>query len=265
MRFGRGIIDIDNREVAIYFYEQDGKKYRMDGDLFGDFSLTENLVEPKRYLPPVSPPNIFALGLNYGGHVKETGIKGKEEPQFFMKATSSIVGEGEDIVLPSEAPDFVDYEAELGIVIAKRCKSVSEDDAAKYILGYVCANDISARDCQFDRDIQWIRAKSFDTFCPVSRYIVSGIDPTNLSIKSILNGRVMQNSRTSNLINNPFQVVSFLSKQMTLLPGTLILTGTPEGVGFKRNPPVYLRAGDTITVEIEGVGKLTNRVKKEED
>ncbi len=264
MRYGKGIIEEGGETRIVFFYEEKGKQYEIAGDIFSDFSLTENEIKVSRFLVPFSPPNIIAMGLNYRAHIEETGLKSNKEPQFFMKATSSVIGDGEYILLPKEAPDYVDYEAELGIVIGKRAKNVTEREANKYILGYVCANDVSARDCQFERDIQWIRAKSFDTFCPVGRYIVSDIDPTNLGIKSVLNGKVMQNSNTSNLINNPFQLVAFLSRQMTLLPGTLILTGTPEGVGFKRTPPVFLKDGDTITVEIENVGKLTNPVKREE-
>ncbi len=263
MKYGRGIVTIGKEERVMFFYESGGIHYGIKGDILSDFSLTEEKVDVKQFFAPIFPPNIIAMGLNYRAHIEETGLKGNKEPQFFMKATSSVIADGEYIVLPKEAPDSVDYEAELGIVIGKKAKNVPEEEASHYILGYVCANDVSARDCQFERDIQWIRAKSFDTFCPIGKYIVSDVDPTDLTIKSILNGKVMQNSRTSNLINNPFKLVSFLSHQMTLLPGTLILTGTPEGVGFKRNPPVFLREGDTITIEIEGIGSLTNPVRRE--
>ncbi len=255
-------VELDNGLITWVFKEGD-EFIRLEGNILGDYHVTDERVRVRRYLPPVEPPNIIAMGLNYSSHVRETGIESSKEPQFFLKATSSIVGEGDFIVIPSEAPDEVDYEAELGIVIKKNAKRIKEKDAGDYILGYVCANDVSARDCQFGRDIQWARAKSFDSFCPFGPFIETEIDPLDLQIKCEINGEVMQDSRTSDMINNPYELVSFLSRQMTLLPGTLILTGTPEGVGFKREPKRFLREGDTVRVIIEGIGVLTNKVKRE--
>jgi 2-keto-4-pentenoate hydratase/2-oxohepta-3-ene-1,7-dioic acid hydratase in catechol pathway len=158
------------------------------------------------------------------------------------------------------APDEVDYEAELAVVIGKECKNVEVDQAGDYILGYTCANDVSARDCQIKIDKQWARAKSFDTFCPLGPVIETDLDPDNCQISSVLNGQVMQNSNTSDMIFDTAELISYLSKNMTLKPGTVILTGTPEGVGFARDEAVYLKPGDTIEIKIEGIGKLKNKV-----
>ncbi|MCM8818824.1 MAG: fumarylacetoacetate hydrolase family protein, partial [Candidatus Omnitrophica bacterium] len=201
-------------------------------------------IEEIKFLPPCEPPNIIALGLNYKEHAEEGWEKVPEYPVIFLKATTSLTGHLSPIILPKEAPDEVDYECELVIVIGKKCKNISEKDAKNYIFGYTCGNDVSARDCQLKKDKQWARGKSFDTFCPIGPYIETEIDPTNLKIKTILNGKIMQESTTSKMIFNPFQIVSYLSRQMTLLPGTIILTGTPSGVGFARKPPVFLKEGD---------------------
>jgi len=155
----------------------------------------------------------------------------------------------------------VDYEAELVIVIGKKAKNVETNEVKNYILGYTCANDISARDCQIRIDKQWARGKSFDTFCPLGPWIVTELDdPDNCRIFSCLNGEVMQDSNTSDLISDIKEIVSYCSKNFTLYPGTIIMTGTPEGVGFARKPPVFLKPGDVIEIEIEGIGKLSNKV-----
>ncbi len=260
MRIGRAVLK--NGSISMV-YLKDEILYIVEGNIYRKYSFTDIKAETEKLLIPVDPPNIIALGLNYGSHVKETGIKSGKEPQFFLKATSSLVKNGDPIVLPRPAPDSVDYEAELGIVIGRHAKNITVEEASKYILGYVPVNDVSARDCQFERDIQWARAKSFDSFCPVGDFIVTEIDPLNLRIMCIVNNEILQNSNTSEMIADVFHLVSFLSGQMTLLPGTLILTGTPEGVGFKRNPPKFLKNGDTVKVEIEGLGDLTNPVINE--
>lgn len=211
----------------------------------------------------IQPPNIVAIGLNYRKHAEEQGLtKLPAEPLIFLKATTSVIGPGEAIVLPHSAPSEVDFEAELAVVIGKKARNVSEDDAMGYVLGFTCANDVSARDCQKVRDKQWARGKSFDTFCPLGPVIVTPdeIDGQNAPIRSILNGKVMQESNTADMIFSIRHLISFVSHQFTLLPGTVILTGTPEGVGFARKPPIYLRAGDTIAIEINGIGRLENRV-----
>jgi 2-keto-4-pentenoate hydratase/2-oxohepta-3-ene-1,7-dioic acid hydratase in catechol pathway len=215
------------------------------------------------FLSPAGPPNVVGIGLNYRKHAEEQGLKSlPKEPLIFLKATTSVIGPGEPIVLPHAAPDEVDYEAELAIVMGKKARNVSEDDAIGFVLGFTCANDVSARDCQKVRDKQWARGKSFDTFCPLGPVIVTPdeIDAQNAPIRAILNGKVMQESNTSDMIFSIRQLVSFVSHQFTLLPGTVILTGTPEGVGFARQPPVYLRPGDSIAIEIDGIGRLENPV-----
>ncbi|MHB8993803.1 MAG: fumarylacetoacetate hydrolase family protein [Armatimonadota bacterium] len=217
-----------------------------------------------KLLSPVEPPNVLAIGLNYGRHALESEMKLPERPLLFIKATTSVIGPTDEIILPHLAPSEVDYEAELCIVIGKTARNVSEDEALDYVLGYTCGNDVSARDCQLRLDGQWARGKSFDTFCPLGPWIETEIaDPDNLAIRSRLNGQVMQESTTSDLIFNCRHLISFLSHNMTLLPGTVIMTGTPEGVGFVRKPPVYLKAGDVIEVEVEGIGTLSNTVRAE--
>lgn len=212
-----------------------------------------------KLLPPVDPPNIFCLGLNYREHAMETGHTLPVEPLVFIKATTALCGPGDPIILPEQYPDKIDYEAELAIVIGKMARNVPEDKADEVILGYTAANDVSNRAVQFT-DGQWARAKSHDTFCPVGPVIVTGLDAGNLGIVCRLDGEVMQASNTSDLIFPVRRIVSHLSRCFTLLPGTLILTGTPGGVGFMRKPPVYLRPGQVVEVEIEGIGTLVNPV-----
>jgi len=213
-----------------------------------------------RLLAPVEPPNVIALGLNYRRHAQESNMQVPGHPQMFLKATTSVIGPEDAIALPGMAPDEVDYEAEICIVMGKPAKNVPMADALDYVLGYTCGNDVSARDCQLRLDNQWARGKSFDTFCPLGPWIETEIDPDSAPILSRLNGQVMQQSNTSDMIFDCRRLVGFLSRAMTLLPGTVIMTGTPEGVGFARRPPVFLRPGDTIEIEIEGIGVLTNNV-----
>ena len=234
-----------------------------DGEVPGDITPTGrqiDLSDIKQYLPPVDPPNILALGLNYAEHVKEFERSDvPETPVIFMKATSAINYHGGKIIRPGIAPAQIDFEAELGFVIKKEAFNVDKEDAYDYIYGYTCVNDVTARDCQ-KHDIQWVRAKSFDTFCPVGPYIDTEINPIGLEISSTLNGYVMQNSNTSDMIFKPDEIVSFISKCMTLKPGTLILTGTPPGVGFARDPKIFMQPGDHIKIEISGLGTLENTV-----
>ncbi len=218
------------------------------------------LAEVKKFLPPAEPPNIIALGLNYADHAKEGKWDLPPAPVVFLKATTSLAGHLSPIILPREAPAEVDYEAELTIVIGKEAKNVPEEKALDYIFGYTCGNDVSARDCQMRMDKQWARAKSFDTFAPVGPVIETELDPSALAVRSLLNGKVMQDGNTRDLIFKVPAIVSYLSRQMTLLPQTLIMTGTPPGVGFARKPPVFLKPGDKIEIEIGGVGTLVNPV-----
>lgn len=235
----------------------------IEGDLFGDFKVSEQTAQVRRLLAPIEPVNIIAIGLNYRRHAEESGKSIPAEPVIFIKLTSSVIGPNDPIQLPQDAPDEVDYEAELAVVIGRTARNVSESQALDHVLGYTCANDVSARDCQIRRDIQWARAKSFDTFCPLGPCVVIDPDtnPNALPITSRLNGKIMQSSNTADMIFSVPGLISYLSRQFTLLPGTVILTGTPEGVGYAREPAVFLRKGDTIEVEIEGIGSITNPVQ----
>lgn len=197
------------------------------------------------------PTKIIAIGLNYRDHAKELNMDLPEYPLIFMKPPTSVIGNGETIVYPPQTHEL-HYEGELGVVIGKKARGVSPERAAEYIAGYTCANDVTARDLQ-RMDGQWTRAKSFDTFCPLGPKIVKDLDPTNLAIATRVNGITRQASNTNQMIFNPFQLVSFISAIMTLLPGDIISTGTPPGVG-------ELKVGDVVEVEIEGIGILRNTV-----
>ena len=228
-------------------------------DGIGPGGATVSLGEVE-LLAPVEPPNVLAIGLNYRQHAAESNMKIPERPLLFIKANTSVIGPGASVVLPKIAPDEVDYEAELCIVIGKEAKNVSEAKALEHVLGYTCSNDVSARDCQLRLDAQWARAKSFDTFCPLGPWIETDLNPDNVEILSRVNGQVMQESNTSDMIFGCAKLISFLSRCLTLLPGTVIMTGTPEGIGFARKPPVFLKPGDTVEIEIAGIGVLKNPV-----
>lgn len=235
------------------------------GDVFDWRPTHDKPVEIAEFLPPVEPPNVLAVGLNYRGHAEETKQPLPERPLIFLKATTAVTGHDSPIVLPRVAPGEVDFEAELAVVIGRRAKNLSPGEALDYVLGYTCANDVSARDCQKRIDKQWARGKSFDTFCPLGPWLVvaGGLDPDSCAIRSRLNGQVMQDSTTGDMIFSCRELISYLSQQFTLRPGTVILTGTPAGVGTVRQPPVFLRPGDRIEVEIEGIGALSNPVTSE--
>jgi 2-keto-4-pentenoate hydratase/2-oxohepta-3-ene-1,7-dioic acid hydratase in catechol pathway len=241
----------------------------IEGDIFQNFQVTRRQAKIKRFLPPVQPTNILALGLNYRRHAEETAMAIPDYPILFMKATGSAIGHQEPIQLPFAGPEKVDYEAELAVVIGTGAKNLKIHEAMSCVLGYTCANDVSARDWQLEKQKgQWIRGKSFDTFCPMGPWLVSRDElahPDQLKIRAILNDNViLQDANTSDMIYNVSAIISFLSQSMTLLPGTVILTGTPEGVGFTRQPPLFLKAGDRITVEIESIGRLSNPVVREQ-
>ncbi|MFW6044604.1 MAG: fumarylacetoacetate hydrolase family protein [Planctomycetota bacterium] len=249
-----GVIEGQN----VYLYDRSG-----GGAGFGSVKNV-CLDDVKAFLPP-EPPNVFAIGLNYRDHAAEGNMDVPKRPVVFLKATTAVIGHQQPIMLPSIAPDEVDFEAELAVVIGETAKNVPSEDALDYVMGYTCANDVSARDCQLKLDQQWARAKSFDTFAPIGPWIETEVDPSDLMIRSILNGDVMQESSTSQMIFPVEELVSFLSRCFTLQPGTVILTGTPAGVGAARDPEVFLRPGDTIEIEIEGVGTLTNPVRAAAD
>ena len=253
---------------GVYNPKQPDSAKIIEGDIFGDCKITSKEAEIKKLLPPIIPVNILALGINYKKHGDETAMSYPDQPILFLKATTSIVGHKEPIVLPAAGPDCVDYEAELAIVMGKKAKNIMPDKAMDYVMGYTCANDVSARDWQFDKQKgQWARGKSFDTFCPLGPWIVTKEeidDPNNIGIRCIINGQTVQESRTSEMIFNVQDIVSNLSRSMTLLPGTVILTGTPDGVGFTRQPPLFLKAGDLVSVEIEKIGTLINEIVRED-
>ncbi len=237
------------------------------GTPFGDCHPTgeRRSLGEVRLLAPVQPPNVFAIGLNYRAHAIESGALIPERPLLFIKANTAVCGPDDPIVLPRVAPAEVDYECELAIVIGKTARHVSPEVALDYVLGYTCANDVSARDCQIRLDGgQWARGKSFDTFAPLGPWIETALDPDCAEIMTRLNGREMQHSNTDDLIFGCREIVSYLSDSFTLLPGTVIMTGTPSGVGFARKPPVFLRAGDVVEIEIAGLGVLRNPVIAEQ-
>jgi len=259
------ILRFKKDERINYGIYENGILKEIKGDLFKEFKISNNTfnLDDVEILSPVEPPNIIAIGLNYQKHATETGHEFPERPVIFLKATTSITGPGSNIIIPAQAPDYVDYEAELAVIIGKKAKNIEAAEVDDYILGYTCANDISARDCQLEIDQQWARGKSFDTFCPIGPWIETELEPDNLRIASILNGEVMQESNTADMIFDIRAIVSYCSKNMTLLPGTVILSGTPEGVGMAREPEVYLKPGDRIEVEIEGIGRLSNDIVAE--
>jgi 2-keto-4-pentenoate hydratase/2-oxohepta-3-ene-1,7-dioic acid hydratase in catechol pathway len=210
---------------------------------------------------PISRPGkIVCVGLNYRDHAEEQGAELPSAPLLFAKFTTSLIGPGDPIVIPSVVTKC-DYEAELGVVLAATVKNVSRENALEAVAGYVVANDVSARDLQFG-DGQWTRGKSPDTFCPVGPLVPAADvpDPHALPIRALLNGETVQDSSTANMIFGIDEVISYASRTSTLEAGDLILTGTPAGVGVFRKPPRLLRPGDEITVEIDGVGSLTNPV-----
>jgi 2-keto-4-pentenoate hydratase/2-oxohepta-3-ene-1,7-dioic acid hydratase in catechol pathway len=209
---------------------------------------------------PVQPSKICAIGLNYLDHVLEGGRKPPERPLLFAKLPTSLIGPGDEITWEPALTDKVDYEAELAVVIGRPARHVKAADAYAYVFGYTCADDISARDLQ-DTDGQWVRAKSLDTFCPLGPWIVTRDevpDPHGLPISCEVNGETLQQSNTDQLIFRVPVLIEFLSRAFTLLPGDVILTGTPPGVGHFRKPPRYLGDGDRVTVTIEGIGTLKN-------
>jgi len=219
------------------------------------------------WLAPVPRPGkLICIGLNYRDHAAESNMAIPERPVVFSKFTTSVIAPGEPVILPPTSTQ-VDYEAELAVVIGRRAKSVSANRAFDYVLGYTVFNDVSARDFQF-ADGQWQRGKSCDTFAPMGPKIVTAdvvTDPHKLSIKLHLNGKTMQDSNTNQLIFGVPELVAFLSETITLEPGDVIATGTPPGVGFARKPPVFLKAGDVMEVEIEGVGTLNNPVAEAQE
>lgn len=244
--------------------QTDGSFRRLEGCLYDSPTVTKSTVEGE-LLAPINPVDILCIGLNYRRHAEEGKQAIPENPVLFMKNSTAVQHPNHPVVLPRKLnSDKVDYECELAVVIGKTCHNVSKEQALDYVLGYTCANDVSARDWQRNGGGgQWCRGKTFATFCPLGPHLVTADEipnPNDLKIKTILNGEVMQDWTTDDMIFDVPTLIEFLSGSTILAPGTVILTGTPHGVGFARTPPVFLKHGDTVDVEIENIGTLSNPV-----
>jgi 2-keto-4-pentenoate hydratase/2-oxohepta-3-ene-1,7-dioic acid hydratase in catechol pathway len=253
MRYAR----LDHNGRVRYGVLENDRVRLLDGDPFARLRETGEFqpLAAVRLLAPCVPTKIVAIGVNYRDHAAEFKKELPKEPLIFLKPPSSIISPGDAIVHPKMSRR-VDYEAELAVVIGRRARHIGAEQALAYVHGFTCINDVTARDLQ-KSDGQWTRAKGFDTFSPLGPCIATGLDPGDLAIKSYLNGELRQSARTSDLVFGVAQLVSFVSQVMTLLPGDIIATGTPAGVG-------PMRPGDRIEVEIEGIGRLTNTVVADE-
>lgn len=245
-----------------------GRFERLVGSIFDRLEPSGEDARMAKVLAPVVPRAIFCIGLNYRRHAEETGARIPSKPVLFMKSPAAVQHPGDPIEIPVHLPSTkVDYECELVVVIGKKCKNVSRDQAIHHVLGYTCGNDVSARDWQIEwGGSQWCRAKTFDTFAPLGPCLVTPDELTNpnaLGIRTVLNGEPVQEWNTSDMIFDIPDLIAFLSGSTTLLPGTVIFTGTPHGVGMARKPPIWLKPGDTVSIEIEGIGALTNPVVAE--
>ena len=241
-------------DEVFYAKVVDGELFRLQGDVFGSPSFERKPTKWKglRTLIPVVPTKVIAIGLNYADHARETGKAVPKEPLFWLKATTSLIPDGGKIEIPFPH-HRTDFEAELAIVIGRRVRNVTPAAASRYILGYTAAQDISDRTIQ-NSESQWARCKSFDTFTPLGPYVETKIDPDNLTVQLFQNGQLRQNSNTSQLVFKCNDIVSFVSTNMTLLPGDVILTGTPSGIG-------PIQSGDRLEVRIQGLAPLVNTVK----
>jgi len=240
----------------------------LTGSIADGFARTDNRISYEHAIAPLDPTCILCVGLNYLKHAEETGAKIPEKPMIFLKSPNTLLNPGAPIQIPTFLESTqVDYECELAIVIGKRTKNVSVESALEHVFGYTIANDVSARDWQWDwGQGQFCQGKSFDTFCPLGPHIVTADeipDPQTLDLQTRVNGETRQDSNTSDMIFSVAEIVAFLSGSKTLLPGTVILTGTPSGVGGGFKPPKYLNVGDTVELSIEKIGSLQNPVEAE--
>lgn len=245
-------IDKKTNTKKIGFIE--GNKIRgVYGSIDTYWRITDEVftLDEVRLLAPCVPKQIICVSFNYQAHADECGYSVPQEPALFAKAAHTVIGTGENIIWPKHVQELA-YGAELGVVIKKRMKNVKTEDVHKYILGYTCANDITAVDIQ-KKETQWLRCKSFDTFCPLGPWLETDLDPSNLEIKLWVNGELKQHARTSDMVYSPFEILSYISHNMTLDAGDLVLTGTPMGFGT-------MHVGDMVAVEIEGIGKIVNQV-----
>ncbi|MDR1190837.1 MAG: fumarylacetoacetate hydrolase family protein [Verrucomicrobiales bacterium] len=252
-------------QVKFAALARDGVGWEIEGDVFGEFSVSGRRAEVRKVLAPIVPRAVLCIGLNYRKHAVETGCELPQYPILFFKNPGAVQNPGDPIVLPTALKSTkVDYEVELVVVIGRTCREVGVEEALDYVLGYTVGNDVSARDWQkFGGGGQWCLAKSFDTFAPLGPCLVTREeipDPGALALSTTLNGEVVQRSSTGDMIFSCAEIIAFLSQAMTLLPGTVIFTGTPEGVGMGRTPFVWLRAGDTVSVAVERIGVLSNPV-----
>lgn len=248
--------------------DADGEVKELSGSLYGELTDTGRTADVAALLAPVDPRDIFGIGLNYRRHAEESKQAIPDFPIVFMKGSGAVQDPGAPIILPRRLrSDAVDYECELAVVLKKPCYNVSRAEALDHVLGYTCANDVSARDWQLKHGGgQWCRGKTFATFCPLGPCLVTTdeiSDPNVLGIRTVLNGEVMQDWNTRDMIFDVPALIEFLSASTRLAAGTVILTGTPHGVGAARRPPVYLQPGDSVTIEIDGIGSLINPVISE--
>jgi 2-keto-4-pentenoate hydratase/2-oxohepta-3-ene-1,7-dioic acid hydratase in catechol pathway len=259
---------LDEKDKIFYGHKYtNGSAVLLSGGFTEGFIDTGCSVRVKKILAPVEPPAVLCIGLNYRKHAAELNLKIPDYPVLFMKNPASVIAHNDDIIIPKCCADEpeVDYEIELTVVIGKTAKDVSVSKVLEYIAGYTVGNDVSARHWQMNSGSgQWVRGKSFDTFCPLGPELVTPdeiTDPQSLQMTCLLNGNIMQKESTSDMIFSIAEIVSYLSRDMTLLPGTVILTGTPGGVGYGRKPPVYLKHGDMLELKIDRIGTLRNMVK----
>lgn len=267
MKFARIIDEAGNEVLAAQ--RSDGGLVRCEGVSLIDPSLKvlDTPVKATRFLSPVDPRALVCVAASYRAHIEECNLEEQPEPVIFMKNPASATGHECPVVIPSVCDDEVDYEGELAVVLSQDCYNVTEEEAEKCIAGYTVANDVSARIWQLERGGgQWVRGKGFDTFAPMGPFLVTPDevgDPSDLKIKTVLDGETVQESTTKLMIRGVAELIAFLSQGTTLLAGTVILTGTPAGVGWFRKPRKLLRPGSTVTVEIERVGTLVNPVVAE--
>ena len=257
-----------NGNIVHAAMQPDGTKSKLSGNIFQSAKITGEKADVAKLLAPVEPTMIICIGLNYRRHAQETHANIPQFPVVFFKGLNTVQHPGEPILLPTHLKsDEVDYECELAVVIGRRCKNVQRTRALEHVIGYTCANDVSARDWQKERGGgQWCRGKTFDTFCPLGPCLVTADEipnPNALAIRTVVSGEVLQDWNTNDMIFDVPALIEFLSGSTTLLPGTVILTGTPHGVGMARTPRRWLRAGDSVSIEIEKIGALTNPVLDE--
>jgi 2-keto-4-pentenoate hydratase/2-oxohepta-3-ene-1,7-dioic acid hydratase in catechol pathway len=259
---------VSDREIHHGVPIGDASARKIEGDILGEHEVTGTVLPVEKLLAPLVPADILCIGLNYREHAAESNSAIPVNPMLFIKAGNTLNNPGDPVSVPRRS-SMIDYEAELVVVIGKAAKNVSRERALDYVFGYTCGNDVSARDWQREKSLgggQFARGKSFDGFCPLGPAIVTKdeiANPNALRLKTILNGQTMQDHTTADMIFDVPALIESLSSTMTLRPGAVIMTGTPQGVGFARTPPVWLKEGDRVVVEIERIGRLENPVTRE--